>query len=108
MLEDLGWETLETRRAKSRLVFMYKIVQGLVAIPASNYFTPAPGRTRRSHSMKFLQPHAPKDYYKYTFFVWTVPLWNAMPAAVIETPNIEAFKLQLAQASLPILSRYTH
>jgi hypothetical protein len=108
MLGDLGWETLETRRAKCRLCFMYKMVHGLVAIPATNYFTPVSGRTRRNHNVTFFQPHATRDYYKYTFFIWTIPLWNAMPAAVIETPSIEAFKRHLARATIPNLPTHTH
>ncbi len=34
MIEQLRWETLEERRAKYRLCMFYKVVKGLVAIPA--------------------------------------------------------------------------
>jgi hypothetical protein len=36
MLEDLKWPTLEERRQRARLVLMYKIVNGLVKIDATD------------------------------------------------------------------------
>lgn len=34
MLHTLGWRSLQLRRADARLVLMYKIIHGLVAIPS--------------------------------------------------------------------------
>ena len=42
MLETLGWETLSTRRTKSRLTMTYKIMHNLVDIPITPYFSPHP------------------------------------------------------------------
>jgi hypothetical protein len=36
MLEELKWPTLEERRQRARLVLMYKIVNGLVEIDATD------------------------------------------------------------------------
>ena len=36
ILEELKWPTLEERRRKARLVLMYKIVNGLVKIDATD------------------------------------------------------------------------
>ena len=36
MLEHLEWETLEIRRAKYQLTMMFKIIHGLVDIPADD------------------------------------------------------------------------
>ena len=52
MLENLNWETLETRRTKSQLTMMFKILHGLVDIPADDYLTPASTRTRALHTKK--------------------------------------------------------
>ena len=40
-LEDLNWDTIETRRAKSQATMMFKIINGLVDIPAAD-FVPQP------------------------------------------------------------------
>jgi hypothetical protein len=36
MLEELKWPTLEERRKRARLILMYKIVNGLVKIDATD------------------------------------------------------------------------
>ena len=40
ILENLGWITLQERRKIARLVMMYKITNGLVAIPVARYIIP--------------------------------------------------------------------
>jgi hypothetical protein len=103
MLEGLGWEPLKVRRAKYHLTLMYKIVHELVAVPASQYFIPHSTSTRQTHSSQFLHPYAKQNYYKYTYFIRTIPLWNLMPAALIDAPSKDAFKKQLVSNPLPTL-----
>jgi hypothetical protein len=57
MLQQLKWETLESRRTKIQLTMFYKIVivNNLVDIPADHYLTPSKTRTRTTHSKKMLQ-----------------------------------------------------
>ena len=50
MLNQLGWRTLEQRRADARLCLFYKIVYGLVAVPLPNYIQP-------THTTCILQLH---------------------------------------------------
>ena len=68
MLEHLEWETLETRRAKYQLSMMFKIIRGLVDIPADDHLTAASTRTRAHHSHKFRHTQASTNYYKNSFF----------------------------------------
>ena len=46
MISELSWETLEQRRAKTRAVLMYKIINNLVDIPSHTLLIPPDGRTR--------------------------------------------------------------
>jgi hypothetical protein len=103
MLEELGWEPLKVRRAKFRLAFMYKIVHGLVAVPASQFLTPHTSDTRYSHNLQYFYPYAKQNYYKYTFFIRTVPLWNLMPGAAVEASSKDAFRAYLASNPLPTI-----
>ena len=41
MLQSLGWATLERRRTEAKATMMYRIVHGLIAIPAEAYLQPA-------------------------------------------------------------------
>jgi hypothetical protein len=43
---ELSWETLEQRRAKTRAVLVYKIINNLVDIPSHTLLIPPDGRTR--------------------------------------------------------------
>ena len=53
LLTDLNLDTLESRRSKSQLVMFFKILNDIVDICASDYLTPAYGRTRSNDSKKF-------------------------------------------------------
>ena len=77
MLEDLNWDTLETRRAKSQVTMMFEIINGLVDILAADFVTPASTRTKSHHGKKLRQYATSTDTLKYSFFPFTIPLWNS-------------------------------
>ncbi|KAI8515130.1 Kelch-like protein 26 [Branchiostoma belcheri] len=79
LLHDLRWPSLQSRRQQARLVMMYKITNGLVAIPSSRLI-PAVARTRANHAHKYktLRPHC--DIAKYSFYARTIPEWNNLSA----------------------------
>ena len=99
MLDHLEWESLEARRAKNQLTMFFKIIHGLVDIPASDYLVPASTRTRSQHSLKFLQIPVSSEYYKSSFFPRTVCRWNSLPANVAEAPSLVSFKQDLSSLS---------
>lgn len=97
MLQDLGWETLEKRRLRLQLTFLYKIINNLVDIDADKYLQPTNARTRSSHSLSFKIHSSRTDYYKYSFFPRTVCNWNTLPATVAEAPDLVSFKRELTK-----------
>jgi hypothetical protein len=61
MVQQLQWEPLQISRVKIRLVLLYKIQHGLVAIPAETYLVPGDTRTHHQfvdYSDTFLDAHA--------------------------------------------------
>ena len=52
LLESLNWQTLQCRRQQAKAAMMYRIVNGLVAIPTDD-LTPIQNRTR-CHGTRFL------------------------------------------------------
>ena len=46
MLRDIGWDSLEERRAKSRSDMIYRIKNDMLDVPASEYLTPLHGNTK--------------------------------------------------------------
>ncbi len=66
MIEQLGWETLEERRAKYRLCMLYKVVNGLVAVPACAYLQEAKPLSSHNHLATYTQQQARTQYYQYS------------------------------------------
>ncbi len=96
MMQSLNWPTLEDRRRDQRLTMMYKITNGLVAVP-SDQLLPADSRTRASHNHKYRTISANTSVYRHSFFPRTVPEWNSLPKATAEAPTLGQFKTSLTR-----------
>ena len=53
MLDQLEWDTLESRRSKIQLNTFYKIVRNLIDVNASDYLIPQTRNTRSSHDYNY-------------------------------------------------------
>jgi len=94
LLQKLEWPTLEHRRSNQRLTMMYKVVQGLVAVPASS-LEPAVTRTRANHAFKFRNITTATTQYKHSFFPRTIPEWNGLKKEVAESGSVNMFRDRL-------------
>ena len=65
IVQDLGWRTLEQRRADARLCLFYKVVHGLVGVPLPDYIQYSNIISRYCHSMTFRQVSTSRCYYYY-------------------------------------------
>ena len=92
IVQDLGWHTLDQRRADARLCLFYKIVHGLVAVPLPEYILYSNRVSRYCHSMTFRQVSTSTDYYKYSFSPLAIVQWNALPQSVASSQSLEVFK----------------
>ena len=92
IVENLGWRTLEQRRADARLCLFYKVAHGLVAVPLPDYIQYSNRVSRYCHSMTFRQVSTSTDYYKYSFFPLAIVQWNALPQSVACSQSLEVFK----------------
>ena len=95
MMCDLGWQSLEARRAVSRLSRMYKIVRGLVDVESQVLVRS--GRATRQSQVEhyFRNILALKSYYRASFFPRTVPEWNYLPLHIRNASSIDCFKSSL-------------
>ncbi len=98
MMNELSWESLESRRNKARLTMLYKGVHGLVEVPVSLYVTFVTPAAQRGlhHDWKILKPYSRVDVVKYSFIPATIPLWNALPPEVVSSATLDTFKSGLA------------
>ena len=98
LIQDLGWTDLQTRRKNFRLTSLYKILNGLIAVglPVSDLLAPADERTRSGHKKSFKHIRANTTLGQNSFLYKTIPDWNHLPPAAIESRSIAAFKNQLS------------
>ena len=69
---DLGWKPLAERRREQRLLVFYKLVNDLVAIPASAHVEFNNRNTRTSHSMQVKFPHCNSELFRNSFIPLTI------------------------------------
>ena len=99
MINNLGWEKLETRRLKARLTIMYKIKHELAAIPLPAIVT-APIQSTPRHPHDYNNIYASTDAYKNSFFIRTVKQWNCLPQSIYSKESLLSFKAALDSYSL--------
>ena len=98
MIGALNWPLLQQRRSHAKAVMMYRIVNGLVAIPANKHLVPTQSRTR-GHDTRFLQPFTRVQSYKHSFFPSAIRIWNTLPSDVIAKPSLVSFREGLCRAT---------
>ena len=106
MLDTLNIPPLSHRRLRTRLIMMYKITYHLVAIP-SNILVLADSRTRKNHSLTYRHIYTSKDSYRHSFFPYTIPQWNQLPAPLVLATSIDNFREQLTPAVICTLVQIT-
>ena len=95
MINKLGWQSLENRRREARLVLLYKVVHGLVAVPHQDHINFNKSRTRAKNPHR-LQVHAPKtDCFKHSFFPRTTLDWNNLGCDAVLAESVDTFKAQI-------------
>ena len=98
MQKDLGWETLERRRMKARVVMGFTIIHPLVAIPDIQFISAIV--CTRGNQLKFIQIPTRTNYYKYSFCPAVIPLWNSLPSEIASIDQLDEFKQTLSTIQL--------
>ena len=95
----LNLESLEYRRIKFDLVFLFKIVNNLVHIDGRHLFSFNTMNTR-GHSLKINHQYSRVNCRKYFFINRIVPVWNVLPSEVVNVDNVNMFKHRLENVDL--------
>lgn len=96
MLNDLELPTLQSRRMKSKIQMLYKIIHNLVDVP-NDCLTPVPPYLRRGYYNQLITR---VDSYKFSFYPSAIKLWNNLPHSIVNTPTYTDF--------CNALDRFTH
>lgn len=117
MLCDWELPTLQDRRKEMRLVFLFKVVEGLVpAIPPTTHLVPI--RNKRKITAKKFEncvsknivessqtnnnkcyrvPTSRTDIYRYSYFPRTIVDWNHLDDRTISAKKVEDFRSSLTK-----------
>ena len=89
MLQDRKWQPLADRRSDQRLILFYKIINGLVAIPADQHIQPNPRPSINRHTKTLLIHTCNTDIYKHSFIPRSTIDWNSLPEATVTSKTVE-------------------
>ena len=78
-LELLRLQRLDVRRLIADLIFMYKLLFGLVKIDYNSFVQFNPYTATSGHRYKLIVPNFKSDVRKFFFSVRTVNIWNDLP-----------------------------
>ena len=90
MLNQLGWSKPSRRQREARLILLFKIVKGLVAVEFDQ-LTPNTSRTTKSNSHNFTVIPTSTNQYKHSFLVRTVKDWNHLDDRAVTCNIVDAF-----------------
>jgi len=98
MLQELGWQDLQSHRRDLRLALLYKVVMGHVGIqPEHVGLVAADDKTRMKRQFKFCAVGSSTQAFRHYFAVRTIGDWNPLPSHVVEQKTAASFKAELSR-----------
>ena len=98
LLSDIGWESLQDRRNKHKLIIFYKIIHGLTPTYLTDILPQLIQETTNynlRNANDFRTLHAHTNLYFNSFFPSTIRAWNSLPEETKQAPSIASFKHRL-------------
>jgi len=93
-LEELGLFTLEKRRLRGQLIETYKVFSGVSRIDHTELFNLC-GNPTRNHGWKVVPPRFHTSQFRDLMTSKVCNVWNRLPANVVHSPSVDAFKRRL-------------
>lgn len=98
LLNELGWETLHTRRHCQILVLFFKILNNLTPTYMRELLPPrVADRSRYTtrNTENFSTVTARTERYKTSFRIYASKTWNSLPDSLKSAPSLNIFKTRL-------------
>lgn len=93
--QELELFTLEYRRSRMEMIFMYRLIKQQQHQELSILFEKSNMTTTRGHSLKLTKPRLDRLTNVSSFRSRSVNLWNSLPSNVISAQSVEIFKCSL-------------
>ena len=88
-LKELGWASLEERRARSKLTTLYKARTGAISVPIEDLII---NKSRTRQSSNYFIPYSSVNSHLHSFFPSTIRLWNSISPDIQSSISVESFK----------------
>jgi len=105
-LAALNLDSLELRRLRADLCMLYKIIFGMCDIDLNSLLSLRGDAPTRGHRYKVIQEHCTNNYRKNFFVQRVAPVWNSLPASIVDFSSFTRFKLSLNNVNLCIFTRF--
>ena len=92
-MESLKWVPLEERRARSKLVCLFKARTGVIDIPLDDLIPTSRGNRNSVHN--FHIPSSSINCHLHSFYPSTIRLWNSLPTSIKLATDLNNFKNQI-------------
>ena len=99
LYKECGWETLNERRIKHKLILFYKILNGLTpdylqTLIPPQHFQRHDYNTR--HSSNYVHINCRTTHHLHSYIPSVIRLWNDLPENLKNISNIQKFKKELS------------
>ena len=96
-LQKLNLPSLVYRRRRMDMIQTFRILKGVDNMNPTDFFELSE-RQSRGHSIKLVKKKNHLNIRKYTFSNRIFDQWNALPNAVVDSPDVTSFKVALDAA----------
>merc|ERR1712074_452690 len=99
-----GWEPLEERRAKTKVILIHKAKHGELIIPTENLKTNQKYGTRRADNYEIQRSRT--DIHLISFYPSAIRLYNAVPTELKNIKDINNNEIQRSRTDIHVNSFY--
>ena len=92
IISELEWETLAERRRKNRLIFLYKITNGLVDVPQTYHPQLRTTQPPRGNQQEYQRPSSEVNAFAKSFLPRTIVDWNDLNSTTAAAASLEEFR----------------
>ena len=91
-LNTLRIYSLKARRLRYQLIFLFKLIHGLVDLKLDDFFQYSNTSNTRSHNLSFVPKCSRNNYRRYFFAVDVINYWNDLSDSEVNVASINQFK----------------
>ena len=96
-LSKLSLLSLSARRLRYQLIFLYKLLNGMMSLNPGLFFEFSTNYRSRRCIQKIIPPRVTRDYRRFFFTSDIVFHWNQLTDAEVQAPNVYSFKKSVEQ-----------